>query len=486
MPIAADVAQGRASFPIDLGFGPRMEFSSLAGAIALCMLVYKFIECSRVNATLTTANRRYEVENGRLRTSINSMQGSVDGLNGKAAASRSISALESSLEESTRKLNTAEDEVAVLSKRVAVLLQSEKVLRRERDAAHLDAKRALASAEAAGRAVKDLAIVEKERDEVFGRMEAKDGEAIELGAKLAGAERRLAEVEAKFSDLSGVKVALDEKAGKAQAALDAKIAELETLRAEKDAVVGQVQNLSAQVAELDTLRAEKDAVVGQVQKLSAQVAELQAEKDAAARDMQESLDGKAAELETLRAEKDAVVGEVQKLTAQVAELQAENAKCGELSRELDELRAENHASNTTEQANLAVATLEARNAELERRVVEADASYSNAAAERAHAKAELAEVEASSARKIAQLEADLAALAALKSADDAGNADDAAAKELNAKIDQLHARIAGLESELTECQLSSTMLKEELAASMNKIGQLQGLNATLVARLKGS
>ena len=440
MPIAADVAQGRVWSPIDLGFGPRMEFSSLAGAIALCMLVYKLIECSRVNATLNTANRRYEVENGRLRTSINSMQGSVDGLNGKAAASRSISALESSLEESTRRLNTAEDEVAVLSKRVAVLLQSEKVLRRERDAAHLDAKRALASAEAAGRAVKDLAIVEKERDEVFGRMEAKDGEAIELGAKLAGAERRLAEVEAKFSDLSGVKVALDEKAGKAQAALDAKIAELETLRAEKDAVVGEVQKLTAQVAELDTLRAEKDAVVGEVQKLS----------------------------------------------AQVAELQAENAKCGELSRELDELRAEKHASNTTEQANLAVATLEARNAELERRVVEADASYSNAAAERAHAKAELAEVEASSARKIAQLEADLAALAALKSADDAGNADDAAAKELNAKIDQLHARIAGLESELTESQLSSTMLKEELAASMNKIEQLQGLNATLLARLKGS
>jgi len=30
------------------------------------------------------------------------------------------------------------------------------------------------------------------------------------------------------------------------------------------------------------------------------------------------------------------------------------------------------------------------------------------------------------------------------------------------------------------------MLKEELAASVNKIEQLQGLNATLLARLKGS
>ncbi len=158
-----------------------MEFSSLAGAIALCMLVYKLIECTKVNAALTTANRTYEVENGRLRTSINSIHGAGEPQNGKAAAAQNISALESSLEESDRRLKKAEDEVAVLNKRVAVLVQNEKVLRREKDEAHLDAKRALASAEAAGRAGKDLAIAEKERDEAFKRMEAANGEVAELG-----------------------------------------------------------------------------------------------------------------------------------------------------------------------------------------------------------------------------------------------------------------------------------------------------------------
>ena len=75
-----------------------MELSSLAGAIALSMLVYKLFECTRVNAVLTTANRNYEIENGRLRTSINSSRGADDVVKGKAV-SQTISALEASLEE---------------------------------------------------------------------------------------------------------------------------------------------------------------------------------------------------------------------------------------------------------------------------------------------------------------------------------------------------------------------------------------------------
>ena len=260
-----------------------MELSSLAGAIALSMLVYKLFECTRVNAVLTTANRNYEIENGRLRTSINSSRGADDVVNGKAV-SQTISALEASLEESVRRLSKADDEVAVLNKRLAVLAQNEKVLRREKDQAHLDAKRALASAEAAGRAGKDLAIVEKERDEVFKRVEAATGEVAALEAKLAEAEGRRAEVEASFSDVSDLKASLEAKVGDMQAKLDGKCGELEALSAERDAAVGELEALSGQVAEL---RSEKASMVGE---------------------LQAKLDGKCGELEALSAERDTAVG----------------------------------------------------------------------------------------------------------------------------------------------------------------------------------
>ena len=431
----------------------RMELSSLAGAIALSMLVYKLFECTRVNAVLTTANRNYEIENGRLRTSINSSRGAV--VNGKAV-SQTISALEASLEESIRRLSKADDEVAVLNKRLAVLAQNEKVLRREKDQAHLDAKRALASAEAAGRAGKDLAIVEKERDEVFKRVEAATGEVAALEAKLAEAEGRRAEVEASFSDVSDLKASLEAKVGDMQAKLDGKCGELEALSAERDAAVGELEALWGQVAELQS---EKASMVGE---------------------LQAKLDGKCGELEALS-------GQVAELRSEKASLVATHrTELEALSQELSELRAEKKAMNSTEQqTDSTVSKLEAKIAELDRRLVEADASYSNAAAERAHAKAELADVEARSAKKIAQLEAEVAALTANSAGSAAaGKTDDNLDEELNTKIDELNARVANLESELTESQLSSTMLKEEKVAAERKVEQLKGLNETLLTRLQ--
>ena len=173
---------------IDPNSNVRIELTmlaSLVGLVALAVLVYKYIESQTETSRLTRLNREYEVEFGRLRTSAAQQREQPS-----SSSAAVIATLEASLQERTRALSKIEEEMDKMRDKMRALLENEKNLKRDRDQAHLDAKRALASAEAASKAEKGLALAEKEREDAFQRMEARAGELEALKEQVARAGER--------------------------------------------------------------------------------------------------------------------------------------------------------------------------------------------------------------------------------------------------------------------------------------------------------
>ena len=455
-------------------------FASLAGLIALAILVYKYVESSAETHRLTKANREYEVENGRLRTQ----------LGGKKAndthAGDVVAGLEASLESRTRDLTKAEEEIALLNKKLIAAQESEKLLRKEKDQAHLDAKRALASVEDASKAEKALALAEKEREEVFQKLQAAEmevealrrekGEAVEataaLEAVVASLKAQNAVIEAAKHESEGRVTELKEKVAKLEKFSEAAA---EAADAAADAQ-GQLQIVTQELEQVRKTKTDAEEKLRDAEKRTAE----------AAKDL-EVATSKAAELEAKLAASAALEGEVAELKGKNEELEAAAIEAKEKSAVLEaEVEALKTTSVNNNGGDSIVNELESKVADLEKRLVEADVSYSNAAAERAQAKAKLAEVESDTAKKVAMLESQVEdAKAAMSAAVEererasAGNND-----ELEEKIDVLNARVANLEQELTTAQLTEEVIREEKDAAEQKVEQLKNLNAQLMCRLK--